>query len=298
MTEEPSTAAVAAESLPLTGREHRERGKHLAQVSPNLMHTQKTHLQHPLQQQRRKVWATELWHLLADREGSRKGMNGHGSCWCQEQNCVWASSHALLPPSFLVISLQLSPKQHLRRTENTDLLKKKPWVLLLTLLLFYNEETGARSCQMLMVHTKASLRLLKALVAHRSPASCGNRKETQCVTPPFPKADDPARNSFPSQLPGWAEPSFTTSQPLWQGVSQGEERQTHPATDRESILHAGAGKEASSTAFHTDVWPPTARQKPQVEVLVHVLAAARYIGHPVVKHNSLRWRFPYLPSKT
>ncbi|XP_009461798.1 PREDICTED: cytochrome b-c1 complex subunit Rieske, mitochondrial [Nipponia nippon] len=45
MTEEPSTAAAAAESLSLPGRGHRECGEHLAQVPPNLMHTQKTHLQ-------------------------------------------------------------------------------------------------------------------------------------------------------------------------------------------------------------------------------------------------------------
>lgn len=274
MTEEPSTAAVAAESLSLPGWGHRECGKHLAQVSPNLMHTQKTHVQ---------TIPSAAPFTMAEEEGvsnraltpvSRQGREQQGQEWMWKLLVPGAELGLSIPSCFLVISLQLSVWEK----ENGEHKSAQNEALSTAshadpVLQWRNRWQGPAGCS--WVHPKAFLHLLKALVAHRSPAPCGNREETQCITPPSPKAADPSRNSSPSQLSGWAEPSFTTSQPLWQGVSQGEERQTHPATDRGSILHGGVGKEASSTALHTDVWPPTAQEKTRTEVLVLVSSAAR-----------------------
>lgn len=302
MIEEPITAAAATESLSLPGREHREHGEHLAKVSPNLMHTQKTHLQ---------TSPSAAPFITAEEEGVRNrvltpvGRQGRGQEWTWRFLVPGAelglSIFSCLPLSLPLLS-NFSPTFskaafEKRRTENTNLLKMKPCTQLFTLLLFYNEGTGSRSRRMLMGSSQGLSPLAQSFGGPWKPSPMWDQRGDPVHYTSPKKAADPARNSSTSQTSGWAEPSLTISQPLWRGVRRGEERQTHPATDRESILHMGAGKEDSSTALYTDVWLPTAQQKPQAEVLVLVSAAARYIGHPAVKHKGLRWRFPFLPSK-
>lgn len=195
MIEEPSTAAAATESLSLPGREHREHGEHLAKVSPNLMHTQKTHLQ---------TSPSAAPFITAEEEGAsnrvltpvgRQGRGQQGQEWtwkflvpgAEQGLSIFSCLPLSLPLSlFFVISLQLSPKQCLRRGEQRTQICSK-WSLAHCFLrcscfTMREQVQGPAGCS--WVHPKASLLLLKALVAHWSLAPCGIREETQCITPP------------------------------------------------------------------------------------------------------------------
>lgn len=135
-----------------------------------------------------QTWWTHRTHICVQEEGcvsrsfaigkGSKGSSGHRSSWCQEQSWVWASSPALLPASyFVVIPFQLSPKHCEKENEEHTLLKMKPWVLLLTLLLFYPGEAGGKAPQHTQGFTHSSLCLLRALVSR------GSTEQTQGVIP-------------------------------------------------------------------------------------------------------------------
>lgn len=191
-------------------------------------------------------WCTHRRHI-ADKPINSTIYNGRGGrCEQQSSETGWQtgkgaaragidaevagvrSRTALLPSScFLVVSPQFSPKKCLRK-ENTNLLKMKLGVLRLTLLLFYNEEMGGKvPWDAQGFHPKDSLCLLKLWW----PMGEHGGGSVHYIS--LPKSADLARNTSASQLAGWAEPSFTTSQTFWQGVAKRRrDKPTQPQTGK------------------------------------------------------------------